>query len=308
MTCKGNSNRAAARFERGKHRRIATLCRCLLAAALALSCLILPALAEGEETVELSLLLRMEGSQSAQIEQCSLGAAVADALCWATGADVAAVPADDLSKNLLAGARTLEEFQQAVSDEEAVATVSVTPAQLKEFLEVGVSHLTLDEENLTLDEENSAFGGFPQVGGVSYRCDLSAPVGSRILAMTLSDGTQLELDDATTALTLAAPMSLLDGSYGYPALAGGATATELTLPLALYRFVAAGGVGSDFAGSSTVTFIGAANDSILGSLPVGWLALAAIAILFLTGHSREEFLDLLRARWSGQALESGKSA
>jgi hypothetical protein len=52
----------------------------------------------------------------------------------------------------------------------------------------------------------------------------------------------------------------------------------------------------------------AANDSILGSLPVGWLALAAIAILFLTGHSQEEFLDLLRARWSGQALESGKSA
>jgi hypothetical protein len=248
------------------------------------------------DSVDLPLLLQMEGEREAASDQCSLGSAVADALRWSTGADVAVIPADALIKNLLPGQRTLTDLSACVADSSPICTVSVTPKQLKAFLEAGVSHLTLDETTLELDQTASAFDGFPQVGGLSYRCDLSAPVGSRILELSLSDGGKLDLNDQETLLTLAAPQSMLDGSYGYPVLKGATTQT-VTLPQALLRFIADGQIDSTYSGSAQVKWIGVANDSILGDLPVGWIAAAAIVILLCTARSRDEFLETLHSIW-----------
>ncbi len=90
-----------------------------------------------------------------------------------------------------------------------VFTVSINGAELKTFLENGVSSMP------------AANGRFPQVSGLCFTYDISAPVGSRVLSAVRQapDGTctgaPVDLTDAST-YTIAENDFMATGGDGYP--------------------------------------------------------------------------------------------
>lgn len=279
------------------HRKL----RCIPLLAVLLCCLGYSASAEtgqGQDTVgTLPLVLYAEGDTSSYTGQLSLGSAVADGAILVTGADVALIPQEDLLRNLLAGEVTGEELALSVADQ-ALVTVEISPKQLKDFLETGLSHLTLEEQTKQIDYEASAFDGFPQVGGLRYQGDLSAPAGERITRVMLDDGTELALTDEDGQLVLVTTAAVLSGGYGYPALEG--TSTGTTEQEALAALIRADVLDSAYDGSGRLQLIGHTGDSLAGRYPLGLLAVLAILVVLLTSRSGSRFLELLRSRWSGE--------
>lgn len=148
-------------------------------------------------------------------QQCDLGNATADAVRKATGADLAILPGELFYMNLPGGDVTEEQLGLSYSGDPEIGVCTVTPAQLKELLEIGVSHIETDESD-RIAEEQSVFNGYPQLSGITVKADYSAPPKDRILTITLENGTALDLEDQTTRLTMAATAELLSGGYGYP--------------------------------------------------------------------------------------------
>lgn len=89
----------------------------------------------------------------------------------------------------------------------AIVTRTVSGAQLWQMLEHGLGTLP------------GANGRFPQVSGIRVTFDSSRPPGSRVLAVTLADGTPVEADG--TRYTLATSDFLDAGGDGYAMLVGG---------------------------------------------------------------------------------------
>lgn len=253
------------------------------------------AVPEASPVGNLPMVLRMEGRESALSAQCALGSAAADCALWATGADVALLPGGDLACNLLPGEVTWERLEASFQTSRPLVLACVTPAELKAMLENGVSHLTLTQRELRLDAEASAFEGFPQAAGFSYRADTSAPVGERVLNLALSGGTELDLEDDETELILVTTDNLAAGDYGYPVLEG-AEKAGLTQVEAMAEGIASGKLVQDYTASAQVKIIGNADDSLAGRLPLGWLSVAAIAITLATGIKKGRFLDVIRSR------------
>ncbi len=86
-------------------------------------------------------------------------------------------------------------------------TVALTGAQIRRLLEG------------TLSDWGRPAGRFPQVSGLVLTVDPAAPVGSRIVAMTV-DGVKMEPD---RTYTVASNDFLYDGGNGYGELARGRT-------------------------------------------------------------------------------------
>lgn len=253
------------------------------------------AVEEQEMVGTLPLILRVEGDVSASTGQVSLGGAVADGALLASGADVALIPAEDLQHNLLAGTLTWSEIADAVAAEQLVV-VQLTPVQLKAYLEVGLSYLTLDTRTLKINDAASAFAGFPQVAGFSYRGDTSAPVGQRVSRVVLSGGKELDFDDDSSKLTLVTTEAVLSGAYGYPAAQG--EAIGVTEQQALADLIRSGVLTESYDGANRLKLIGNSEDSLAGEFHLGILAVIAIAVVVLTGRSSTEFLERIGARWS----------
>lgn len=256
----------------------------------------------GQEVIgNLPLLLRAEGETGVTVGQFSLGGAVADGARLASGADVAIIPLEDLLCNLLVGELTADEIARSVADQELMV-VQISPAELKEYLEIGLSHLTLDGTTLTIDYEQSSFSGFPQVAGFTYRGDTSAPAGQRVSRVTLSDGRALDLSDNGETLTLVTTQAMLNGTYGYPEREGqsiGVTERE-----ALAGLVQSGGLSQDYDGADRLTLIGHTGDSLAGKFHLGILAAIAIVVVVVTGRSGTGFLERLAALWEHPQTEA----
>lgn len=88
-----------------------------------------------------------------------------------------------------------------------VVTRTVTGAQLYAALENGVSRMP------------AADGRFPQISGFRFSYDASRPAGSRVVSVTLDDGTAVQRDGA--AYTFATNNFVNAGGDGYTALADG---------------------------------------------------------------------------------------
>ena len=148
--------------------------------------------------------------------QCQLGSVCADAFRACAGTQIALVNTGDLDGNLFQGDVTMQEICDVFPYDRALAVATVTPRQLWQLLEQSVSGVVLNTSTERVDEAASAYGGFCQISGITMRYDASAPVGERVLEITLPDGTSLSREDDTTPLTLCASRYLLEGGYGFP--------------------------------------------------------------------------------------------
>ena len=144
--------------------------------------------------------LSREGSEW---QECALGDYVADAMVAVTGCDGAILPGACLAKGLPGvGEITRQEIEPLFEMDDSLVTAELTSGRLLELLETSVSALTVNERE-TLDEERSASEEYLQFSGLTVRCDVSAPVGQRILRASMGD-TELAWGDGLT-WTIALP-------------------------------------------------------------------------------------------------------
>ena len=223
--------------------------------------------------------LSSDSGRGACSDESSLGDALADAVRTAAGADLAIVCGGDLDGAALPyGAQTEETIRAAVTCDQELARTEITPQELYAILEVGVSHITIDPKTTRILHEESSFYGFPQVSGITFLYDAGAPAGSRVLWIR-QNGKELDRNDGTTKLTMAASAEMLSGGYGYPVKA--ASDLHLTLTEALQRSVAAG-MTTNYAHENRMQIHGTVEDTLISHVPVGVLVL--LVVLFAAGN------------------------
>jgi len=130
-----------------------------------------------------------------------IGNLVADAVLWATEADLALVNSGGIRAHIHAGEITKGDIIEVLAFFNYAVVVEITPAQLREALENGVSNMPGN-------------GRFPQVAGFSFVFDQNAEEGSRILRITV-DGKDLDLNDNKSTFTIAINDFMVDGGDGY---------------------------------------------------------------------------------------------
>lgn len=220
-------------------------------------------------------------SPGSRMEETMLGDTAADAIRASSLADVAIVNGGDIYQNLDSGEATWAEIKAVFYENRPLATAVITYAQLWEVLETGVSHISLDENEQT-DYAASAFDGFPQVSGLNFTFDPTAPAGERIVEVQLSDGTKPERTDDNTTLVICATEYMLSGAYGYPEFKLTPIDAGLADALAAY-----------FAGSilqapemGRINSMGTKDNPIASRPVVLMVAVAAIIISFAVGKGK----------------------
>lgn len=271
------------------------------ACILALACLLLltaPTAASGgpDAAGVLPVQLKSLLEESPGCGPCELGGLTADCVRQSAGADLAIVPAGDLENDLPVGPLCWSDVTRAVNESRRLATARISPAQLFRLLEGALSHLTVDPDTEALQKDASSFDGFPQISGFSLTVDASAPVGERVYALTLTDGTRLSRDDSRPALTLASTEHLFSGGYGF-SLDGSWQVLEQTLADAVAQTLSAG-TWTDSTGER-IRIIGVSGSGLISVFPTYILvaALAVAGVLFILFHCKQRSKrDLLPMR------------
>lgn len=145
---------------------------------------------------------------NAYCSESALGDVVADALRIEAEADLAVVFSGDLALYLMSGDLTQADVAASIPQNTAYVLAALTPSELKALLESGVGNIILNEQE-SIDYQQSECDNFPQVSGFFIRCDASAPIGERILSITLEDGTTLDMADTEAPLSVIVPASAL---------------------------------------------------------------------------------------------------
>ncbi|MBN2369172.1 MAG: 5'-nucleotidase C-terminal domain-containing protein [Vicinamibacteria bacterium] len=113
--------------------------------------------------------------------ETNLGDLVADVMRKASGAEIAIMNSGGIRSGILAGVVTVGAVYDALPFDTHIISVSLFGREVREALEVGVSRV----------EESD--GGFPQVSGLTFTLDRSAPAGRRVLDITVG-GAPLDED------------------------------------------------------------------------------------------------------------------
>ena len=166
----------------------------ILSALLLLGSVSMHALASGSERVvgELDSTPKLLSEEDGWYLQTQMGCAVADAMRAFSGADIALLNNGDLIGSLPQGSITEDTVRAMFSEDRALAVAEVTSAELWLLLEQSVSHVTLNTSDETLIEDDSQYDGFCQLSGLTMKYDVSAPVGERVLDVTLENGETLD--------------------------------------------------------------------------------------------------------------------
>jgi len=149
-----------------------------------------------------------------------IGNLVADAMRWSMDADLALMNSGGIRYHLHAGDITKGDIITVLAFFNYAVVVEITPAQLWEALEIGVSA--------------PGHGRFPQVSGFSFTFDQNAEDGERIQSITV-DGVALDQNDTTTTFGLVInDFNAVGGDdytvfVGLPVLAEGGTIDELLI-------------------------------------------------------------------------------
>ena len=182
-------------------------------------------------------------------QEMPLGNLVADAYREAADAEIAVANGGDIRADFPSGTVTKGDIISVLPFGNTLMVKAVTPALLREALENGVSGIVLDA-NGEIDYEQSPQGRFLQVSGFSFSYDPAAPVGQRVVSITLDDGTQLALGDDQTTLSLAGSNYVMTGGDSYTMLGDlpverelGAADEALAAYVARHAPVAAPGTG-----------------------------------------------------------------
>ena len=168
----------------------------------------------GESGVEMS----SERSPGVRTQEMPLGSLVADAYREAANADIAIANGGDIRADIPRGAVTKGDIISVLPFGNTLMVKTVTPALLREVLENAVSGIVVDSDG-NIDHEESPQGRFLQVSGFSFVYEPAAPVGERIVSVTLDSGEVLSLDDDSTEITLAASNYVMSGGDYYTMLA-----------------------------------------------------------------------------------------
>lgn len=202
-------------------------------------------------------------AENAGSAECPLGRLAAEAVRQSSGADAAIVCGGYLGSDLPAGAVTEARIEKIFPVDVPLATAAVSPLQLKEILENGLSLLVLDLENGDrIDREASASVCYPQIAGLSIRCDATALPGDRVLKMELN-GAELDPGDTEPKIILCASEELLSGALGGPCVEGRAD-TGLTLRSAFKQYI--GRVARLEKLPSAIREVGSGDASIVGQI------------------------------------------
>jgi len=169
----------------------------------------------GESLVDMS----SERSPGLRTQEMPLGNLVADSYRTASDADIAIANGGAIRADISTGTITKGDVISVLPFGNTLMVKSITPAVLFEVLENGVSGIVLDDD-FEIDYELSAQGRFPQVSGFTFVYDPSAPVGVRVVSITLDDGRELSPDDNTTAISLASIDFIMTGGDQYIVLDG----------------------------------------------------------------------------------------
>ena len=211
-------------------------------------------------------------------DETDIGDLAADAVRHASGADIAVLNSGDLGRNLIGGTITYADCRAVFTEDRELAVVTVTPAQLKDILECGVSHIVMNSDEET-DRETSAWGGFPQISGFVFQYDVSALVGSRIRWIEI-DGDALDLADNTTTLTLCATAYMLSGGWDCFDLGGGEP-VGMTLSEALFTYICEQGtISLPVAYTGRIQTAGSKDNGLFELLGVSPLILFISVLIF----------------------------
>ncbi|HGG04093.1 MAG TPA: bifunctional metallophosphatase/5'-nucleotidase [Aliiroseovarius sp.] len=141
-------------------------------------------------------------------EESAMGNLIADALRWATGADIAIANGGGIRGDRTYDAGTVLTRRDILTElpfGNATVVTELPGNQILAAIENGVSQV-----------ENGS-GRFPQVSGMTFTYDPSAPAGSRVASIMVGDE-ELDLDKV---YKLATNNYILAGGDGYAALGGG---------------------------------------------------------------------------------------
>lgn len=212
------------------------------------------------------------------IEENELGDLVADAVKNQTGADIALINGGDFINSLGSGEVTYGELLDLFTENYELGLATMTPKELKAVLELSVSQLQVDTDTERIDTQNSKSEGFLQISGLLVKYDASAPVGERVLKMTLTDGTELDLEDTTTNLNVAATAYMLSGGYGYDTVSF-ETISDLTIAEAVADYI---GENPDLQLDETdrITVIGVRGKSIIDMISPQLLLIGCAVLIF----------------------------
>ncbi len=103
-----------------------------------------------------------------------------------------------ISATLPYGIVTRGDILNAFNHGNTVDVIRVYPSQIYTALELGLSMSGQDETGLLIREKPS--GSFLQVSGITYTYDPAGEAGSKVVSVTLEDGTELSRDDSETDL------------------------------------------------------------------------------------------------------------
>lgn len=223
--------------------------------------------------------------------QCQLGSVCADALREWAGSDLALVNLGDFGQDLRQGEVTRTDLKAVFPQDRILALAEVTPSQLWLLLEQSVSRVELNLETERVDEEASRYDGFCQISGCTIRYDASAPVGERILAVSLSDGTQLSREDNSSVYTLCASAFLLEGGYGFPVVEAQVLEGSQVDALAAY---VAGHSNLPETTQTRIEVVGARSDVVLGVLSTKTVFVGCVllcALLVFSGRKLGRYRD-----------------
>ena len=216
-------------------------------------------------------LLKATNPPGCNTSEMALCDVIADATRASGGTELAIINGGDVIHNLDGGETTWGDIRFLFSEDRALGVTEITGAELLELLEHGVSHATVDMSTETLDLEASAFDGFPQISGFSFSYDPSAPEGLRIVSMELDGGKNITSD---MTLRLTAPIFMLEGGYGYPALEY--QPMDVTLSEAMGRYY--GGETLPEFRTGRITCIGMSDRFSFSRPMIFFVAIAAILI------------------------------
>jgi len=163
---------------------------------------------------ESALHMSSERSPGVRTQEMPLGNLVADAYRFASGSEIAIANGGDIRADIPSGVVTRGDVISVLPFGNTLMVKEITPAVLYEVLENGVSGIVVDSE-LNIDYELSSQGRFPQVSGFRFVYDPAAPVGNRIISVTLDDGRELSPDDSSTVITLTSSNYLMTGGDEY---------------------------------------------------------------------------------------------
>ena len=238
--------------------------------------------ASADECYEVPYLIAAEGENPPTTTLCKLGLVEADACVYIENADIAILPGEDMYANLLPGTRSQGEIEHSFINDSEICLVEVSASEIKEILECGVACLTLNDKTKQIEYSESEFDGYPQISGFSYEVDLPGKAGSRIMRITLEDGTKLDLNDNETTYTLATTEKYLDGTYGYKCK-GNYKKTGHTESDVMEKFLNSGVLTSKYEPDGAVTYAGTTSYSIASSLKLG--PVAGICVLIVAFFS-----------------------